>query len=82
MIERLQRSIPQEENEMTTHATTTTPRSTAKRASKRPSNSEVSEDKVRTRAHEIYLARGEGPGNALSDWLEAEHELNGSTDNA
>jgi uncharacterized protein YndB with AHSA1/START domain len=32
-------------------------------------------DQIARRAYEIYLARGEAPGNAQSDWLEAEKEL-------
>lgn len=30
------------------------------------------------RAHELYLARGCGPGDALGDWLKAETELWGN----
>jgi hypothetical protein len=30
---------------------------------------------VRSRAYEIYLARGEHPGCELDDWLQAEREL-------
>ncbi|HWF46225.1 MAG TPA: DUF2934 domain-containing protein [Bryobacteraceae bacterium] len=33
------------------------------------------EEKIRRRAYEIYLARGEESGNDLEDWLQAEHEL-------
>ena len=38
----------------------------------------VSADAVRRRAYEIYLARAAKgqPGNAASDWLQAERELN------
>jgi hypothetical protein len=32
-------------------------------------------DQIARRAYEIYLARGEAPGDAQSDWLEAEKEL-------
>lgn len=66
---------------MTTKATKTTTRNVAKRASAPSLNSEVGEDRVRTRAYEIYLERRDGPGDAVSDWLQAEHELNGSIDN-
>ena len=38
----------------------------------------VSEDQIRVRAYEIHLARGDGPGDATSDWLQAERELLGS----
>lgn len=33
------------------------------------------EQKIRIRAYEIYLQRGEQPGNELDDWLQAEFEL-------
>jgi len=33
------------------------------------------EEKIRRRAHEIYLERGKQPGHALDDWLEAEAEV-------
>jgi DUF2934 family protein len=33
------------------------------------------EDEIRNRAHEIYQERGDGPGNAVDDWLQAEAEL-------
>lgn len=29
---------------------------------------------IRARAYEIYLERGDRPGNDLSDWLQAERE--------
>lgn len=32
-------------------------------------------DEIRARANEIYLARGNGQGDALSDWLQAEKEI-------
>lgn len=32
-------------------------------------------EEIQKRAYELYLARGDAPGNALSDWLQAEHEL-------
>lgn len=32
-------------------------------------------DEIRQRAHEIYLSRNGGPGNAELDWLQAESEL-------
>lgn len=31
--------------------------------------------KIRIRAYEIYLERGEQHGRDLDDWLQAEHEL-------
>jgi NADPH:quinone reductase-like Zn-dependent oxidoreductase len=33
------------------------------------------EDEIRTRAYELFLARGEQPGHELEDWLQAEREL-------
>lgn len=33
------------------------------------------EQKIRIRAYEIYLQRGEQTGNELDDWLQAEFEL-------
>ena len=33
------------------------------------------EQEIRNRAYEIYLQRGEQPGDELSDWLRAEGEL-------
>ena len=33
------------------------------------------EDQIRARAFEIYLARNGGPGDAHADWLQAEREL-------
>ncbi len=37
--------------------------------------SELSEEQIRARAYEIYLAREGEPGDELSDWLKAEAEL-------
>lgn len=34
--------------------------------------------KIRHRAYELYLRRGDGPGDATQDWLQAEAELNAS----
>lgn len=33
------------------------------------------EDEIRKRAHEIYLARNGAPGSCEGDWLQAEREL-------
>ena len=35
------------------------------------------DEKIRRRAYEIYLERGEQPGRELDDWLQAERELEG-----
>jgi len=34
-----------------------------------------SDDDIRFRAYEIYVARGEQPGRDVDDWLQAEREL-------
>ncbi len=36
---------------------------------------EVSEDEIRRRAYEIFLARGGAGGDDLADWLEAERQI-------
>jgi hypothetical protein len=36
------------------------------------------EERIRIRAHEIYLERGGEDGNELDDWLEAEEEILGT----
>jgi hypothetical protein len=38
---------------------------------------EITPDRMRLRAYEIYQARNGGPGDALADWVQAEHELSG-----
>ena len=37
--------------------------------------SETSEEDVRTRAYELYEARGREPGHEWDDWLQAEREV-------
>jgi len=37
-----------------------------------------SEEEIRQRAYEIFLARGGRPGSPDQDWLQAERELNGA----
>jgi len=37
--------------------------------------SEPTFEQIRQRAYEIYLSRGEEPGDPLQDWLRAEREL-------
>lgn len=44
-------------------------------ASQRIVVSDVTEQAIRERAYEIFLARGNVPGNAVQDWLRAEQEL-------
>jgi hypothetical protein len=36
---------------------------------------EVTHEQIERRAYELYLARGDRQGDALSDWLAAEREL-------
>jgi hypothetical protein len=36
---------------------------------------EVTHEQIARRAYELYLARGNRPGDALGDWLAAEREL-------
>ena len=36
--------------------------------------------RVRYRAYELYLERGEAPGFDLDDWLQAENEIGGETE--
>lgn len=33
------------------------------------------EERIRRRAHELWLDRGDRPGSAIEDWLKAEQEL-------
>jgi hypothetical protein len=35
----------------------------------------INEAMIRERAYQIYLKRGRGPGNPVSDWAQAEREL-------
>ncbi len=37
------------------------------------------EERIRRRAHEIYLSRREADGSALDDWLKAEQEVLGKS---
>lgn len=52
---------------------------TAKSELKQPERiihgSEPTEDEIRKRAYEIYLARDGRPGSEIEDWLKAEAEL-------
>ncbi|HKG94433.1 MAG TPA: DUF2934 domain-containing protein [Gemmatimonadaceae bacterium] len=38
---------------------------------------EPAEEQIRTRAYELYLARGNAPGGEVEDWLQAEREYRG-----
>jgi hypothetical protein len=46
------------------------PRASTPTAMARPTN-----EQIRVRAYQIYLERGPRPGNADTDWLQAEREL-------
>lgn len=37
---------------------------------------EATDEEIRHRAYELYLARGDEPGSDLSDWLQAERDCN------
>ena len=37
--------------------------------------SEEQLERIRQRAHELYVARGQGDGHYLEDWLQAEAEV-------
>ena len=60
---------------MTARTTNTKAGRAPRRNQKTGSLSESSEREIRARAHEIYLARADGPGDAMSDWIQAEREL-------
>ncbi|MBX3379079.1 MAG: DUF2934 domain-containing protein [Phycisphaeraceae bacterium] len=40
---------------------------------------EATADHIRRRAYEIFLGRNGGPGDHVSDWVQAEQELNGAS---
>jgi len=40
-----------------------------------PPAPEITPERIRARAYEIYEARGGAAGDAISDWLQAEREL-------
>jgi Protein of unknown function (DUF2934) len=46
-----------------------------KRQSVMEDKPQLTEEKIRQRAYEIYCARGDGPGSEVDDWLKAETEL-------
>jgi hypothetical protein len=39
--------------------------------------SEEQREKIRRRAHELYVARGQEDGHDVEDWLQAEAEIGG-----
>jgi DUF2934 family protein len=54
----------------------------AKREKKKavPSSRNVDDSRIRERAYELYLQRGDGPGDDLDDWVRAEREFQQTTD--
>ncbi len=42
-----------------------------------PKSATITEEDVRRRAFEIYVERGNTPGDEIDDWLRAEMELKG-----
>lgn len=72
--------MPAQANSRTTRRTHQTRTARASHAGIRTSNrtslvDEPTEDQIRQRAYEIYLARGAAPGSADADWRQAEQEL-------
>lgn len=65
---------------MSTITTTNTRNGTSARrpAPKANAIAEVKPHLIRRRAYEIFLARNGGHGDHVSDWLQAEQELNGA----
>jgi len=41
---------------------------------------EITHERIRIRAYEIFLARNGGPGDPTADWCQAERELNSKAD--
>ena len=38
------------------------------------------DDRIRQRAYELYLLRGDGPGSTVDDWLKAEEDIRKAED--
>lgn len=51
------------------------PRNATAAAPGKPPRIPVSPERIRIRAFEIYLTRNGGPGDEMTDWLQAEREL-------
>ncbi len=47
----------------------------AKEPTKQAPRHEPTDEEIRQRAYEIYLARGSAAGHEVEDWLQAEREL-------
>jgi hypothetical protein len=50
------------------------------KTSKEIAENEPTTEQIRQRAYEIYLSRGDGPGDDLQDWLQAERNLRSERD--
>ena len=50
-------------------------KATARRSTSSAAAVLPTEEEIRLRAYEIFLARGCQPGQAIQDWLQAEREL-------
>jgi hypothetical protein len=40
-----------------------------------PARNEPTQEEIRVRAYELYIARGGADGHAMDDWIQAEREL-------
>ena len=63
-------SKPREHRTVEPHATSATRTETETQVA-----DSARHQKIRIRAYEIYLERGEQPGRDLDDWIQAEREL-------
>jgi len=62
------------------HHQPNTPNATTPDATTGQSDIQPVVDRIRLRAYEISIARNGGPGDELSDWVQAEHAVNGATE--
>ena len=75
MVERTNKTMKKTRGATRTRSTAAT--STRKTTRSRASRSAITEQQIRERAYQIYLARSGGPGDAMSDWFQAELQLRG-----
>ncbi len=66
--------VPVTRSETKGSGTATPPRAVATPLATSPVG-KITYEQIAARAYEVYLKRGFGPGDALSDWLEAERQL-------
>lgn len=52
----------------------------ADRSAKEHDSHDLTAERIRMRAYELYLERGTDPDNALEDWLQAEREFRRAPD--